>query len=112
MLLKEMRPLFSNKRCYPDGWFEAFLPDRLEHTLHVAAEGCSRLEPVSHRRLVAIIDLNVLEPWYLLRDEIEIVEHLPCCNPRAEAVPRAPPCWRRFEAKRFVIDREPLRELA
>ena len=90
MLLKHVRLFFRDKRCDPYGRLKASLANLFEHTLHVAAECGTRLEPITHRRLVAVVDLYVTQTWNVFRDEVEIVEHLLRRNAWAKAVPRTP----------------------
>src|SRR4029453_3127717 len=73
--------------------------DVLQHGLHAAAECGTGLEPVAHRRLVAVVDLDVLQAWNLLRDDVEVVAHLLRRDARAEAIPRAPAGWRRRKSQ-------------
>src|SRR5262249_20545249 len=47
-------------------------------------------QPVAHRRLITIVDLNVFEAGRILRDEVEVIEHLLRCDTRTEAIPGAP----------------------
>src|SRR5687767_7602614 len=90
MLLKDMRLFLRDKRRDPYGGVKASLANLFEHALHVAAECGARLEPVAHRRLVAVVDLHVTQTGRVFRDEVEIVEHLLRGYTWSKAVPRTP----------------------
>jgi hypothetical protein len=87
MLLKDVRFFFSDKRRNPDCRFKPALSDLLQNTLDVAAEGRTSFQPVTHGRLVAIVDLNVTKSGSVFRDEVEIIQHLSRCYARTEAIP-------------------------
>jgi hypothetical protein len=61
-----------------------------QHVLDPAAERRAGIQPVAHRRLIPVVDLDVLEAGDLPGDGVEVVEHLRRGHLRAEAVPRAP----------------------
>src|SRR6185369_3104705 len=90
MLLEDVRLFLGDERCNPDRGLEAARADLLQHALDVSAERRTRLEPVAHCRLVAVVDLHVTQTGRVLRDEVEIVEDLLGRDARTEAVPRAP----------------------
>ena len=82
MLLKDVRLFFSDERRHPDGRLEAALANLFQNALHVAAKRRAGLEPVAHRRLIAVVDLHVTQAGRVFRDEVEIVEHLLCAVTR------------------------------
>src|ERR1051326_9106123 len=106
VLLKHARLFFSHERRNPDGRLKTTLANLFEHALHVAAEGSAGLEPVAHRRLIAVVDLHVAQTWDVFGDEVEIVEYLLCRDARAEAVPRTPACRRRWKTQTRMIGDE------
>ena len=59
VLLEEMRPGFGNEGRDPDGGLEASGLDLFQHRSNVAAEGRACLQPVAHRRLVSVVNLDV-----------------------------------------------------
>ena len=61
---------------HPDRGLEALLADRLEHALHVAAEGLAGFQPVAHGGLIAVVELDVFELRRVLDDGVEIVHHV------------------------------------
>ncbi len=96
VLFEEMRILFGDKRGDPDGWLEAAFADLLEHALYVSAEGRSGFQPIAHRWLIAVVNLNVSQSGYLLGNEIQIIEYLLGGNFRSETIPGAPTGRRRL----------------
>src|SRR3954452_7256338 len=98
-----MRARLGDERRDPEGRLEALLADGLEDALHVAAEGLPRFQPVAHRGLIAVVELDVLELRDILRDGGEIVHDVAGGDARSEAIPTAPAGGRVFEVKRRVI---------
>src|SRR5204863_7209181 len=88
VLLEDVRAFFGYERRHPDGRLESAPANRVEHVLHVPAEGRPGLEPVAHRGLITVIYLDVLQRGYLRGDDVEIREHLLRRDARTEAVPR------------------------
>src|SRR5262245_32535533 len=76
MFAEEMRVLFGDEWRNPDSRLEAGVADSLEHAARVSAECGSGLQPVAHRRLIAVVYLNVLQARRMFGDEVEVVEHL------------------------------------
>src|SRR6266700_465370 len=108
MLLEDVRLFFGDEGRHPDGWFKAARPNLLQHTLHVPTEGRAGLQPVAHRRLIAVVDRNVLKARRVFRDEVQIVEHLLRGDPRPETIPGAPARWRRRQTQwRMIHDQTP-----
>src|SRR5688572_2282417 len=106
MLLNHARLFFRNERREPDRRFKASFAHLFQHALHVAAKCSAGLEPVGHRRLIAIVDLHVTQQGRLFGDEVEIIEHLLRRYARTKTVPRAPPGWRRGKTQwRMVSDK-------
>src|SRR5690348_6161123 len=103
MLLEDMRFLFGNKRRDPDRRLESTLANLFEHGLDVSAESSSGFQPIAHGGLITIVDLNVFEAGRILRDEVEIVEHLLRSDAGTEAIPGTPPGRRRQAAQRRMI---------
>src|SRR5262245_58479595 len=102
MLLEDLRFLLSDKRRNPDRRLESTSADLFEHSLDVSTEGRAGVEPVTHGRLITIVDLNVFETWHIFRDEVEIVEHLLRRDARAEAIPGAPARRRSLAAQGWM----------
>src|SRR5205085_32842 len=103
VLLEDVRLLFRDERRDPDGRLEAARANLFKYALHVAAESRARLQPIAHRRLIAVIYLNVLETRNVFGDEVQIVEHLLSRDARPEAVPRAPARRRRLRAQGRMV---------
>src|SRR5206468_8343782 len=103
MLLEDVRIFLSDERRNPDRRLKAPRSNLLEHSLNVAAESATRFQPVAHGGLITIVDLNVLEAGRILRDEVEIVEHLLGRDARTEAIPGAPSCRRSLPAQGRMI---------
>ena len=91
VLLEQLRLLFRDERGDPDRRLEAAIPNRLEDAAHVAAERGACVQPVAHRRLIPIVDLDVFEARNVPGDRVEVVEHLLRRHSGTEAVPRTPP---------------------
>src|SRR5215813_11513676 len=109
MLLENVRLFFSDKWSNPNRGLETTRANLLQHSLYVSTKCSPSFQPVSHRRLVAVVDLNVPELWCVASNEIQIIEHLLCGNTWSKAIPRAPPSWRRFHTQRWMISCEALR---
>src|SRR2546422_11387831 len=61
VLLKKMRFFFGDKRRNPDRRRKPALANFFKHALHITAKGRARLEPITHGRLITIVDLYVLQ---------------------------------------------------
>src|SRR5215203_1556857 len=68
MLAKQIGFLLGDERCNPDRRFETSLANPFQNALHIAAECGAGFQPIAHRRLVTVIDLNVLELRSVLCD--------------------------------------------
>ena len=108
MLLEDVAAGLGDERGHPDGGLEALLADRLQHALHVAAEGLAGLQPVAHGRLVAVVELDVFELRRVLDDGGEIVHHVLAGDARAETIPAAPAGGRSLEAQRRMVLVDPV----
>src|SRR5262249_40533959 len=113
MLLKQSGRLLGNERRNPDGWFEASAANLIEDRSHTAAEGRAGIEPITHRALVPVVDLDVLESRNATRDRVEVVENLLRGDGRPEAVPGTPArrrCPRANRLRRWVMCGKPGRD--
>ena len=110
MLLEDVAAGLGDERAYPDGGLEALLADRLQHALHVAAEGLAGFQPVAHGRLIAVVQLDVFELRRVLDDGGEIVHHVLAGDARAETIPAAPAGGRSLEAQRRMVLVDPVGE--
>src|SRR5947209_19218402 len=86
VLAEQPRALLRYEGGDPDRRLEPELADSAEHAAHVAPEGGPGLQPVPHRRLVTVVDLDVLEPGALAGDDVQIGQDLFGGDARAEAV--------------------------
>src|SRR5262245_54037581 len=103
MLCEQFRFGFGDERRDPDGRLETLSSNRIEHRSNIAAKCGSGVEPIAHCALIAIVDLDVLEPGILVRDHVKVVQHLLCGDTRAEAIPGAPTGWRTRRRERRVV---------
>src|SRR5215813_2653427 len=106
MLLENVRLFLGDERRDPNRGLETACANLLQHALHVAAKRRASFEPVAHRGLVAVVDLHITQARRVLRDEVEIVEHLLRRDARTEAVPRAPAGRRRGKLEWRMIGTE------
>src|SRR5262245_5590866 len=90
MLLEQMRFFFGDERGNPNRRFEPARANLFEHRLNITAECSAGFEPVTHRRLIAVVDLDVLQAGRVLCDEIKVILYLLCRDTRTEAVPGTP----------------------
>src|SRR5215472_9010174 len=90
VLLKDLRILFCDKRCNPDGRFESPSPNLLVHFDHISAERLAGLQPVSHRGLITVIDLHIFQLRQLLRNDVQVLQDLRTRYPGTKAIPRTP----------------------
>ncbi len=88
--MKSVGALLGNERRDPDGRLEAAIANLTEDRLHLATECAAGLQPIPHRRLIAIVDLDVAEARDVTRNDVEVVEHLLRGDLGPEAVPRTP----------------------
>src|SRR5262245_50533933 len=111
MLFEDMRFLFSNERSHPDRWLKPAFADLLEHPPYIATKRRARFEPIAHRWLIAIINLNVFQTGRIPGNHVEVLEHLRGSDPRAKAVPGAPTGGRILKTERRVVLGEAPRQL-
>src|SRR6266852_6056141 len=90
MLLKYVRIGLGYKWSHPDSRLESAPANLLEHAQHVAAEGLPGFQPISHRWLISIVNLDILQARDIFCDLVQIVENLLRGNTRSEAIPGTP----------------------
>ena len=108
MLLEYVAAGLGDERAHPNRRLEALLADRLQHALHVAAEGLAGFQPVAHGGLIPVVKLDVFELRRILDDGSEIVHHVLSGDARAEAIPTAPAGRRSLEAQRRMVLVDPI----
>src|SRR5258708_31772873 len=99
-----MRLFISHERREPNSRFVAARANLFKNSLHIPAEGCTGFQPVAHRWLISVVDLNVLELWRIPGDEVQIVPYVLGGHSRSEKIPRAPAGRRRPAQNRWMID--------
>src|SRR5258708_4912544 len=99
-----MRLFLSHERRHPNSWFIAARANLFKNALYIAAEACAGFQPVAHRWLISVVDLNVLELWRIPSDEVQIVSYVLGGHSRSEEIPRAPTGRRRPAENRRMID--------
>src|SRR5260370_41431592 len=82
--------LLGNKRSDPNTGLEAALPNLFQDRNDIPAKRLAGVQPVTHRHLVAVVNLNVAQLGKLLGNNIQVLEHLIGSYPWTEAVPRTP----------------------
>src|SRR5262245_50883277 len=103
MLLEYARAFLGDEWRNPNRRLEPSLADAPQHGPHVTTERLACLEPVAHRRLIAIVDLYVAQRRHPAGDELQILHHLVGRDFRTKAVPRAPALRRLRSEDRAVI---------
>ena len=96
----ELRRFFRNKWSYPNGWLKARRFDFGEKLWSVAPKGRTRVEPVAHFGLVAIVDLDVSHRRQPLLGHGQIAADIVGRNKFIKIVPPTPPRWRVFGSTR------------
>src|ERR1700681_3987150 len=99
-----MRLFLSHERRDPNSRLETPRASLFKHSLYIAAKGRAGFQPVAHRWLISVVDLNVLELGRIPRDEVQIVQNVLRGHSRSEKIPRAPTRRRRRAQDRRMID--------
>src|SRR5262249_9719459 len=73
MLLEDSRTLLGHKRSDPDSWFKTSLANLLQDCYNIAAKRPAGFQPVAHRRLIAIVNLDIFQLRQLLRNDIQVL---------------------------------------
>src|SRR5262249_55867184 len=76
VLLKDLRILFCDKGCNPNGGFESPSPYLFQDFDDISTERLASLQPVSHRGLVAVIDLHIFQLRKFLRNDVQVLQDL------------------------------------
>src|SRR5262245_44764289 len=87
MSFEQMRFLLGDERSDPNRRLETSFANLFQYAFYVTAESRARLQPVAHCRLVAVVDLNVLQAGRAPGDKVEVVAHLLRGDARTEAIP-------------------------